>query len=436
LAEVGIHLPATPRAAFLAALRQWLRLLRRGLDFTLRDTPAPVASLQRLDVCWGTLISLTVVDPALSEPLAIRYVIEALDLGERSRVIQALGHEACREASVGRFLRRRSRRLLAIADGLLQPDADPYERALQEICRGTTEYGEGHWRAAGDVFDGAAKLLRERCTGVSWEIATCEIFAATTLARLGRFRDLAERLPARIAEADARSDVHTGASLRVGLPNLLWLVQNQPTRARRESAEAMANIPGNLFPVLHVLHVLGDVHVDLYVGDAQRAWQRVRDGWRIARRSRLLFLELFQLDWHYLRARAAVALCSVRSRAGAAPDPSGPTRAQLLRVAETDARFLAKRTFACGAPRAAAIRAALAHLRGDPAKAEDLLMLAQEGFARVDMTAHVAAAARAAAIVGRSGERADADASLVAEGVRSPAAFAGMLVPGTWTLEA
>ena len=118
------------------------------------------------------------------------------------------------------------------------------------------------------------------------------------------------------------------------------------------------------------------------------------------------------------------------------PDPSGPTRAQLLRVAETDARFLAKRTFACGAPRAAAIRAALAHLRGDPAKAEDLLMLAQEGFARVDMTAHAAAAALAAAIVGRSGERADADTPLVAEGVRSPAAFAGMLVPGPWTLEA
>jgi len=194
----------------------------------------------------------------------------------------------------------------------------------------------------------------------------------------------------------------------------------------------MAGIPGNLFPVLHVLHVLGETHVDLYTGDALRAWQRVHDGWRIARRSRLLFLELFKLDWRFLRARVAIALASLPAPEGRAPARDGWPRAQLLRRAEADAAFLAGCTFACGAPRAAAIRAAVAQLRGHPDQATVLLRLAEVGFARADMVAHAAAAARASAVLRGGKGCEEAEALLRAEGVRVPGVFAGVLVPGPW----
>jgi tetratricopeptide (TPR) repeat protein len=433
LAEVGVRLPSSPRGTLADSIAQRLRLLWRGVGFTLRDTAAPAADLQRLEVCWGTMTSLSVVDPGLNDGLAIKYLIAALDVGERSHLMHALGQEACREAAVGgRYLRRRSGKLLSIAEGLSDGSVPPYDRAIQEFNRGATAYFAGHWRAAAEAFQAATTILRTRCTGVSWEIATAEIFAATALARMGRFRALAAFLPAKIAEADGRQDLHAGASLRVGLLNLAWLVLDEPLRARREAADAVADIPGNLFPVLHVLHALGDVHVDLYVGDAAGAWQHAQDSWRLARRAHLLFLELFQVDFRCLRARAAVAFASTSSGEGRT---SRPTRTRLLRQAEADARVLARRTFACGVSRAAAIRAAVAALRGDRDRSMALLAVAQAGFAGTDMMAHAAAAARALSMLRRDGRHAEADAALEAEGVRHPAALAGVLVPGPWTSE-
>ena len=437
LSAQDIGLPRSRRAVVVSALRQRLRLEWRGLGFTLRDTPAPAETLHRFDVCWGAIIGLTVIDPSLSDSLGVMHLIEALDLGERSHLIRALGIEACREASVGgRFMRRRSRRLLAIADELLKEASDPYDHAMTEMSRAVTEYCEGHWQLAAELFEADIANFRERFTGVTWEIATCEIFAATAIARTGRFRALAARLPERIAEADARGDIHKSAGLRIGLPNLLWLVNDEVARARSEAADAMAAIPRDGMPVFHVLHAFGNAQADLYVGDAEQAWQRVQQGWRDARRSGLLFLELFQVDWRDLRARAAVALASALQSDGRAEGASRRTRARLLRRAEADARVLARRTFACGAPRADAIRAAVAQLRGDAQRAAALLEQSASGFARTDMTAHAAAAARAAAQVSRRAGRDEADAALVSEGVRVPAALAGMLVPGPWTLGA
>ncbi len=80
------------------------------------------------------------------------------------------------------------------------------------------------------------------------------------------------------------------------------------------------------------------------------------------------------------------------------------------------------------------VRAGVAHVRGDDATAQDLLVTAIEGLERAEMRAYAAAAKRQLGVL-RGGDGgvalvADADAYFTGEGVLKPARFAEMLAPG------
>jgi len=427
LAAVGIRLPGSTRRALVEALHQRARLGWRGLGFALRDEHALSArTLLRLDAVWGATISFSMINPTLGEALAVRHLIEALDLGERSRIIHALGYEAARGATIGgRYFRRRSQRILDTVQELARETPKPYDLAWVHGSIGTTAYTDGRWRTAQDECETAAAIWRRECTGVRWETFIGDIFSLTALAHRGEMRALAARLPTQLTDARARGDQYAAIALQVGVLNLLWLAQGQPAQARAHLEEALAALPSEIFHVQHYLHALAAVNVELYVRDAAASWRLVVATWPRIRRAQLLRMEMFRVEGYHLRARAALAA------AAAAPGRLGARR--LLRLATADARRIARSEMPSAAPFAAAIRGGVAHLCDRPAQAVAEFDRAAAGFERAGMALYRAAAEMRAGTLagGEAGcERVTtAEAAMRAEDVTDPGAMAAVLAP-------
>ena len=432
LAAVGIRLPRSTRRALVEALHQRARLGWRGLGFELRDEHAlSPRMLLRLDACWGATISFSMINPTLGEALAVRHLIEALDLGERSRIIHALGYEAARGATIGgRFFRRRSQRILDVVQDLERETREPYDRAWVRLSIGTTAYADGQWLAARDECEAAATIWRQECTGVRWETFIGDVFALTARAHRGEIRALATGLPPELADARARGDRYAAVALMVGMLNLLPLAQGHPEHARALLDEARAALPSDIFHVQHYLHALASVHIDLYVGDATTAWGRIVATWPKVKRAHLLRMEMFRVEGYHLRARAALGAAADAFRGSRSRRWTG---SRLLRLATADARRIARSDMPSAAPFAATIRGGVEHLCGRREEALAEYERAAAGFDRAGMALYRAAAEmRAGTLAGGETGRARAaaaEAAMRAEDIIDPGAIVAVLAP-------
>jgi hypothetical protein len=240
--------------------------------------------------------------------------------------------------------------------------------------------------------------------------------ASVALLRLGRNHGKAEAV---------RGDLRAALNLRSGLSNVVWLVRDEPERARREAQEAAAQWTRRGFHLQHQDMMLAQGQTALYVGDGASAYADVLAAWPGLVRSMLLHVQETRLESVHLRARCALA---------AAAGASAAALRVLLRAATADARRLARERTAWGEPLAALTRAGIANLCGRTAASIALLEAAAGGFDAVDMPLYAAAARyRLGAL--RGGEagrtlRRDAEAWLLSQTVRSPPRMVAMLAPG------
>ena len=116
---------------------------------------------------------------------------------------------------------------------------------------------------------------------MSWEIVSggTGSFALTTLAHMGRLRELAARLPSAIADAEARGDLYGVTGFRLGMPVLAGLAADAAVDVRQAADDAIAWWPGAPFFLQHYLHLLATVHATLYLGDSWGAWRRMAAAW-------------------------------------------------------------------------------------------------------------------------------------------------------------
>jgi hypothetical protein len=420
LATVGIAMPRTRPGTRLAGVTRRLRLELRGFRprpyVPARATPA---ALQRLDACWGAAIVVSLVDQPMCEALGLQHLAAALDLGEPSRLLRALGLEAAREASFGGVFRRRSRRLLRAALRLGRGSTDPYDHAWCDLAVGISAYMGARWRLARRRCEAAAARWRARCTGVVWETVTADTFVLSALAHMGELGELGRRLPAAIADAEERGDVYAVVGCRTGVPAMHWLALDEAVAARDAADEAMRRWPTVGVHVQHYLHLLAGVQAELYLGRPEEAWTRIAGTWPALRGALLLSMESVAVELRHLRGRVALA----RAAAGTAGDA--------VALATAEAQRIARYRVPTAEPFALLLRAGAARLTEGDAAAAALLGRAAERLARADMALYAAAARWAEALLrGDDAGARVAAAAMQALGVRRPAAMAAMLVPG------
>lgn len=421
LSAVGLRIPGSPRRALASLLAGRARMRLRGMRYQRREAgELPAADLTRVDVCWSAAATLSMADHLYGAHLQTRHYLLALDAGEPMRVARALAVEAMYLSTTLRPGSARIETMLSRATALASELGDPFTQAL---CRGTAgirAFQEGRFVDALPMVQDAERLFRDRCSGVAWEVTTAQLFCVFCAFYLGDTEALCQRVLRHLEAAEARGDLYASVNLRLGLPNVAWLLQGDPAEARRHAAAALERWSPVGFHLQHYWSLLALANVDLYEGRGPDAWARVAAAWPALERSLLLRVRSVRVEALALRGRAALA--------AAAADKG--RRAALVTEADRAARALTSERYPFPVVMAQLLHAGVLRQRGK--EAIPALDAARATLSSLSMGLHAAAAThRLAALSGRGRSWAPNDAAARAfSGVRDVEAMTRVLAPG------
>jgi serine/threonine protein kinase len=419
LAGVGMVLPATPFRTLAALLAARARLWFRGLKFRERPESAVSAEeLRRIDASWSASAGLSMFDVLNGANFQTRNLLLALRAGEPYRIARGLAWEAAHISNAGRPAWRRTETLLHAASTLAERLNHPHALGLATMANGIAEFTLGRWRPALALLGRAEAMLRQRCTGVAWELDTIHVFTLWSLFYAGDLGEMGRRTAACLKEADERGDQYESANLGSFVGPLVRLVEDDPAGARQvlQSSVERWSPPG--FHLQNVTALMAHTYIDLYAGEYEGAWERLRQRWSDVLGSHFLYVQVLRVFLYELHARTALAVAA-RS---AQPRP-------LLRVAESGARRIERERLPWALPLAQRLRAGLAAVRGDRDVAADLLERAAAGFEVADMRYFAVGTRRRLADYRGTDFTSGADAWLREQGVRNPARLAAALTP-------
>jgi tetratricopeptide (TPR) repeat protein len=427
LETIGMRLAATPRRAllFLLARRAFVRV--RGLGFRERDArDVPAEELLRIDTCWSVSVGLAYVETFRAADFQARHLLLALRAGEPYRVARALAMEGGYSSTGGWRSAARTAQIFQVTMALAERIGHPHALGLATVSAGVAASLEGRWAKALELCERADPILRERCTGVAWELDTVDLTSLVSLIYLGRWNDVAERLPALLKDAHERGDLYKSTFLRTRISYAAHLAADRPSRAREEVRRGIEGWSHAGFQLEHYWTLLSEADIAMYEGGTL-ALTLVRAQWRALARSQLLRVQYTLIE--ALDRRARSALCAAAALPAAQRDP-------LLHAAERDARGIERERTPWGDALALVARAGVAATRGDVDVALRLVASSEQTLLGLDMALHAASARRQRGrlIGGDEGGRlvADGDRSMREQRIQNPERVAAMLCPGVW----
>ncbi|GAC1552759.1 MAG: hypothetical protein NVS3B10_14830 [Polyangiales bacterium] len=362
-----------------------------------------------------------------------RYMMLALETGDRARVARGLATEASQLAAAGGSQRTTRARELLTRAARMTDGEDRETRAFAQLMAGSVEFYASRWREALSLCANAETILRERQSRSEWELMSSHALSLASLAYLGDLRTLRARQTELLAEARQRGNMLAAICLASGVANIRWLAADDPDEARRRADESLGPWKDDDFRFPQYLHLLACVNISLYRGDAAGAWRRLVGEWPRVLSSMSFQVQNFGVTLRHLRARCALALATSAAR-DPRRAPSWPKREALLWVARRDARQLAREDVAWASPLARSIEAGLAAAAGNRALAIDELAACAQAYRGVDMLLHASAAdhERSRLIGGNDGRALlrRAEAALIEQQVSRAERLAAMLVPG------
>jgi hypothetical protein len=422
LHAVGLRFPSSPKTALASLLFQRAWLWLRGLNFVRGNSDRiSERDLLRVDACWAVATGLAIVDPIRGSDFMMRHLLFALRAGDPDRVARGLALEASVRAGAGGVDPRRPAEFLALARKLARTIDEPIVSGLIDHTSGAMMFFRGEWKNALELFQRAEEIFRDRCTGVTWELAASQFFQVGCLQHLGELNTMFHRRLAFLAKAQERGNLLVETHLRIRL-SVVWLAADDPSRAEKEVLDAIGRWSQGGFHIQHLLALVGLTQVDLYLGHGKAAYARLQRQWPTLQVSLLMRVQILRVEANYLRARCALA---------ASEDAENPK--YFLKVAERRGRRLEKETAPWAKSFALLIRAAMAERHGNTQQATSLLATAAEGFERMDMALYAAAAQRRQGqLLGREGTHliAQSDAWMNSQRIVKPDAITRMLIPG------
>jgi tetratricopeptide (TPR) repeat protein len=417
LADEGLGFARSPVRALLA---QRAALALRGRRFKRRSAEeiAP-RELARADLCWSLSSGLGLMDPVQGAHFQARSLRLALAAGEPSRVSRGIAGEAAYAAAQGND--RRAQRLLAEAGALASELGDPHASGIVSLMSGLSAHLGGHFAPALDHLATAERIFRDRCVGTAWELNAVRHFTLECFYYLGALERFRAEATEGLKEANDRGSVYAATTLRIGLANAVWLLADDPARARSETRDAMAAWSARGYHIQHWYALIAETQIDLFEGEGDRAYRRFVEGWPALRRSMLLQMQHTRNVAIHLRGRAALA---------GALAVGGRERTVRLKLARSCAALL-RRGAGWGASLAALLHAGIAHAEGDAGERAAWLRRAIVETGAHELGLFKAAAQMAAGDLGGDPDTAAAgEAWMRDNGAKSPRSLTRMLFPG------
>jgi serine/threonine protein kinase len=425
LDSLGMKAPRSPASALFWLVVYRLVLLVVGLRFTHRD-PKDVRPEDRvrIDALYSVALGFVLVDVILGACMQARHLLYALRAGDSFQVMRAVGLEATNVASAGGRESRRERKLRALGQRLAQRSEDKDAQLFIDGTRGIALFLHGHFKEARDLLEMVSEgsTMQKRS---GWQ-SNAYLFAVDTLMVLGDLREGASLRERLLLDAEERGDLYTIVNLHTRATVFLSLAADDPELARRHLREAMAQWSQTGFLLQHWQAMHYEAEIELYVGDAARAYDRIVRDEVAFRRSLLGQVQVLRVLTLYLRGRCAVAsLDAVPSE-------------RVVRLAEARklARRLAREKMPWASLAGSILTASVANATGDRPGAIAALRDVLAGAIAAEMMLHVAAARyQLGSLLGGEAGKAmvvQADEEMASRGVRSTARMAARLVPGRW----
>jgi len=427
LSAVGFTLPAGPKRALLSLTLRRLQIRLQGLKFNEHDeSTVSESNLGRIDICWAGAAGLGMVDLIRAADFQSRHLLLALRAGEPYRIARAMAFEAVQSAAPGTSARRRALQVRQMAEDLAYKTGHPHAIGLSIWASGMVAYLVGRWKQAAELCERAAEVLRDQCTGVTWELAIANRFMLSSLLFLGEVAKVSRRVPRLLSAAIEQGNLFAATDLRTRM-NLIWLAADDPDQARDEVVQALKAWTHEDFHLQHYSSLLALAQIELYTGDSEVAYKQIEGQLKFLEESMLLRIQTVRVECRHLRARTAIA------------SAAGSQREQRLQIAENMARKISKEQVLWADPLAVLIRGGIAGSRGDKASAITYLSQAVEGFEMADMALYAAASRRrlGEAIADERGLQliTEADAWMTAQRIKNPERMTQMLAPGFDNLE-
>lgn len=424
LAAAGFSLPGGPKRALLSLLLKRLQIRLRGLNFVQRDeSEVPQADLLRIDICWAVASGLGAVDLIRGADFQSRHLLLALRAGEPFRIARAMSIEAAQTASRGNPSRRRALQIAQRSEELAQQVGHPQAIGLAIWAQGIAAYLVGDWKQAVELCEKGGEILRDRCTGVTWELTMAHRFILSALIYQGQLAEVARRVPILLSAALNQGNLFAATDLRTRM-NLIWLAQDDPTTARAEVIEALKDWSHDGFHLQHYTSLQALVQIELYTGDFEVAWKHIQGQWKALEDSMLLRIQVLRLEAMHLKARTALA---------SAPF-AGAEQRQRIKIAAALANSMDRERMAWSDPLVDLLRAAIACQQGEEAAVKTHLTSAIHRFGAADMHLYQAVARRRLGeLLGDERGKAlinEADEWMRNQQIRNPGLLTRMLAPG------
>jgi hypothetical protein len=427
LRPFDIRFPRTPHAALGSVLVQRARLAMRGFAYrSRREGEIPPTELRRIDLLWGLGYGLAMVHSTLSAGFTTRALLAALDVGEPSRVARSLALESALVNARHLKYRRRGQQIRQLAEKAAAESGDPLARAWAFSIAGTSAFQLGQFREAMPRLE-ESRAYYGRCTNVSWEESTLEIYILWNSYYLGDLGDLEQQLWTLCARAQSQGNLMLLANLAAspGAASSIHLLRDRPEQAGDELEGVMRQWSQSGFHLQHFYETLSRASILIYQGQGQAAWELLERRSGDLRRSLLLSIHYMRVETLFARGRAA--LC-------AALAGTGPARQRLLRQASAAARDLERERNDWSDLYAALVRGGVECASGRDAVATDHFTRACAIADKTGMALHGAVArfALGHCLGGPDGGRHQEDALtwLRAGKVAAPGRFVASMVPG------
>jgi hypothetical protein len=241
------------------------------------------------------------------------------------------------------------------------------------MASGQAAYLFGEWRKAFETCERALEILRDQCTGVTWEITATQRFLLTSLMYLGEMGEVSRRMHSILAAAEEQGNRYARTDLRTRL-NFMWLADDEPDTARAEVEEAMGEWSHGRMHLQHYNSVLALTQADLYSGASMVAWNRINEQWPVMVKSMLMRIQVLRIETMHLRARSAIAAAV-----------SGGKALPFLQDAKQIAGRIAKEKMFWSEPIVLLVRAGIAGVQANDTEMRTLLSLAAKGFEAAEM---------------------------------------------------
>lgn len=406
----GFPVPKSRWATRLSLYWYTALVWKRGLRFEPKSA-ADIApeTLTFLEHLRNVAMVMSFVGlPWLGAQIGTRFVLRALELGERRLIALGTALLAAHAGAVAPY----SRRTTELFEEMSQQGRHLHDPAVNGTflgIQGLHAYFQGAWRKAVKHLDEAERAL-ESCHDRLWELSSARHMSIWSRFYLGDWKDLQERVLLGYADARDRGNAYGMAGICSPFGVAAWLSQDQPDEARRRLEEVRSrSVKG--FPVQKYWFLMAESLVHLYAGDGLAAWAQILKRWRTAN------VPGFNVQLFHLRGSCALAAAE-QSRNG--------TKQELLHEAEDAARRLARIDLRHAIPMAKLLWAGIAAQRGSPGSAVTCLEAAMPGLLEQEMPVYAASARR---LVARLRDEARGD-FLPGQEIADPDAITRMLVPG------